>query len=333
MDGLSILQMVLKFQAYSGGGPTPKFSLFHVWKTYDIINEKGPIGRKALSQTLGIGEGSTRTILDKMIREGSVENTKLGAVLTDRGVKQFRNSGITAAPVKIEGLTLSSQDCAVLVKGMADRIGTGYEQRDEAVRAGAVGATTLISRGGKLLFPGEPVEPDQVKLAPIKSAFSIEENDVVIVGTAMSYEVAEKGAVTAALALNDQSKPCWREGSTVGLISPDTEAEDLKCLALAVHELVGRLPITMRSRNNYGVRCEDGEVLDVNYTGPVLEESLKRAAVIRKVSPSGPYRGVPVVVVPIIRKKEAVAVFGIVDITKGGMFEMISRTRKDQTYS
>jgi hypothetical protein len=52
--------------------------------------------------------------------------------------------------------------------------------------------------------------------------------------------------------------------------------------------------------------------------------------VIRKISPSGPYRGVPVVVVPIIRKKEAVAVFGIVDITKGGMFEMISRTRKDQ---
>jgi predicted transcriptional regulator len=208
--------MVLKFQAYSGGGPTPKFALFHVWKTYDIINEKGPIGRKALSQTLGIGEGSTRTILDKMIREGSVENTKLGAVLTDRGIKQFRNSGITAAPVKIEGLTISAQDCAVLVKGMADRIGTGYEQRDEAVRAGAVGATTLISKEGKLLFPGDKSEPDQVRLAPIKSAFSIEENDVVIVGTANSYEVAEKGAVTAALSLGDQTKPCWREGSPSG---------------------------------------------------------------------------------------------------------------------
>jgi predicted transcriptional regulator len=145
--------MVLKFQAYSGGGPTPKFTLFHIWKTYDIINEKGPIGRKALSQTLGIGEGSTRTILDKMMREGSVENTKLGAVLTDRGLKQFRNSGITAATVKIDGLTISSQDCAVLVKGMADRITTGYEQRDEAVRAGAVGATTLIFKDASSSSP------------------------------------------------------------------------------------------------------------------------------------------------------------------------------------
>ncbi len=322
--------MVLKFQAYSGGGPTPKFSLFHVWKTYDIINEKGPIGRKALAQTLGIGEGSTRTILDKMIREGSVDNTKLGAVLTDRGLKQFRNAGITAAPVKIEGLTISTQDCAVLVKGMADHIGTGYEQRDEAVRAGAVGATTLVARNGKLLFPGDHIEPDQVRLAPIRSAFSVEENDVVIVGTANSYEVAEKGAVSASLSLSDHSKASWKESSPIGMLGPDTEAEDMKAMALAVHELVGRLPVTMRSRNNYGVRCEDGEVVDTNYTGPVLEESLKRSMVVRKLAPSGPYRGIPVVVVPIVRRKEAVAVLGIVDITKGGMFEMISRTRKDQ---
>lgn len=321
--------MVLKFQSYTGGGPTPKFSLFHVWKTYDIINSQGPVGRKALSQTLGIGEGSTRTILDKMIREGSVENTKKGAVLTDRGRKLFRNSGVMAAPVRVDGLTIASQDCAVLVKGMAERITTGYEQRDEAVRSGAVGATTLVFKDGRLMFPGDPAVPDQNKMLPIRALYALEENDAVIIGTAHSYEVAEKGAVTAALTLSDASRPCWREGTT-GLISPDTEAEDLKCLALAVHELVGRMPVTMRSRNHYGVRCEDGEVLDINYTGPVLEEALKRNMILRKISPSGQYRGVPVVVVPIVRKKEAVAVFGIVDITKGGMFEMISRTRKEQ---
>jgi predicted transcriptional regulator len=329
MDIPSIHRMVLKFQAYSGGGPTPKFSLFHVWKTYNIINEQGPIGRKALAQTLGIGEGSTRTILDKMMREGSVENTKMGAILTDRGLKQFRNSGITAAPVKIDGLTISSQDCAVLVKGMADRISTGYDQRDEAVRAGAVGATTLVFKNGKLIFPGDAVEPDQVKLAPIRSAFSIEENDVVIVGTANSYEIAEKGAVTAALSLGDQSRPSWRDGTPGGLVNAETEAEDLRALALAVHELVGRLPVTMRTKNNYGVRCEDGEVIDTNFTGPVLEESLKKGIVVRKNSPSGPYRGVPVVVVPIMRRNEAVAVFGVVDITKDGMFEIMSRSRKE----
>lgn len=309
--------MVLKFQAYSGDGPNPKFTLFHVWKTYSVINSRGPIGRKTLSHLLGIGEGSTRTILDKMIREGSVENTNLGVVLTERGVKNFRSSGIMVSPVRIDGLTISDQDCAVHVKGMADRIGTGYEQRDEAVRVGAMGATTLVVNGGKLLFPGDYSDPDQSLLAPIRSAFTLEENDVVIIGTASSYDIAEKGAVTAALALGDSPRPCWRDCTPNSLISADTEAQDLRCLALAVHELVGRLPVTMRSKNHRGVRCEDGEIVDTDFTGPVLEEALKRSAAVRKISPYGPYRGVPVVVVPIIRNNEAVAVFGIVDITKG----------------
>ncbi len=322
--------MVLKFQAYSGGGPTPKFSLFHVWKTYDVLSSQGPIGRKGLSQILDVGEGSTRTILDKMIREGSVENTKKGAVLTERGKKLFQAAGIFASPVSIEGLTLGSKDCAALVKGMADRISTGYEQRDEAVRSGAMGATTLVFRGGNLMFPDNPEVPDQAHLQPLRALFTLEENDAIIVGTAHSYEAAERGAVTAALVLSDTTRPCWREGST-SLISADTGADDLKCLALAVHELVGRMPVTMRSRNHYGVRCEDGEIIDDTYTGPVLEEALNRSTVVRKSAPSGVYRGVPVVVVPIIRRKEAVAVFGVVDITKGGMFELISKSRKERS--
>ena len=157
---------------------------------------------------------------------------------------------------------------------------------------------------------------------------------MVIVGTANSYEVAEKGAVTAALSLSDQSKAMLEGRLPSRHDKPGHRGRGpSKCLALAVHELVGRLPVTMRSRNNYGVRCEDGEVLDTNYTGPVLEESLKRPWWSGRYSPSGPYRGIPVVVVPIIRKKEAVAVFGIVDITKGGMFEMVSRAPQGPTRS
>lgn len=38
--------------------------------------------------------------------------------------------------------------------------------------------------------------------------------------------------------------------------------------------------------------------------------------------------GVPVVAVPVMKKNKAVAVFGIVDITKGGMFELVSKTHK-----
>ena len=52
-------------------------------------------------------------------------------------------------------LTLGKHNCAVLVKGMAHRIKMGCEQRDEAVRAGAVGATTLFVKDGQIVFPGD----------------------------------------------------------------------------------------------------------------------------------------------------------------------------------
>jgi len=320
--------MVFRFQSYTGGGPTPKFSLYHVWKAYDTIYNQGPIGRKALSTVLAIGEGSIRTILDKMMKEGSVENTKQGTVLTERGRKKFKNSGIVVLPLRVEGMTVGTHDCAVQVKGMADRIGNGAEQRDEAVRAGAQGATTLIVQDNKLIFPGDAEHPDQSTIIPLKTVFDLEENDVVIIGSSDSYDAAEKGAVTAALALSEISRSCWKEGSAI--MGADMESEDLRCLALAIHELMGRIPLTMRSKDHYGVRCEDGDIIDANFTGPILEETISRGQITRKISPSGPYRGVPIVAVPIMRKKEAVAAIGVVDITRGGVFEAMSRARSQQ---
>lgn len=320
--------MALTFGSYFTGGPTPKFSMYHIWKAYQVIDAQGPVGRKALADILQIGEGSTRTILDKMIREGSVENTRRGAMLTDRGRKRLETSGIVTDTIELEGITLGKYNCAVMVRGIADRIKLGCEQRDEAVRAGAIGATTLVVRDNKIVFPGDSSFPDQESVAPLRKVFDLLDGDVIIIGSAFAYDTAEKGAVSAALALGNQSRRCWTEGTT--LLSPDTEAEDLKCIALAMHELVGRLPLVMRSKNQYGVRCEDGEVVDSNYTGPVIEESLKKSQIIRRTATSGPYRGVPVVVVPIMRKREAIAVIGVFDITRGSFSDLMYRAKKER---
>lgn len=320
--------MPTKFYAYSAGGPTPKFTPYHVWKAYRIIDDEGPIGRKALSHLLGVGEGSTRTIIERMIREGCIENTDRGAVLTDRGKEKLNEAGISVEFVELDRLTLGKCNCAVHVKEAGDKIKLGNEQRDEAVMAGAVGATTLVCRNGRIVFPGDEENPDQKLVAPLRSVFAVEDGDAVIVGSAFSNDAAERGAVSAALALNEKPVPCWQNGG--GLVSIDADAEGLKCLALAIHELVGRLPLTMRSRNHYGVRCEDGEIIDTNYTGPVLEEALRKNQIVRRISPTGPYRGVPIVVVPIMRKKEAVAVIGVVDVSKGAVFEILNKIRKER---
>ena len=53
-------------------------------------------------------------------------------------------------------------------------------------------------------------------------------------------------------------------------INSSSSGEDIAELALAIHELVNRLPLTMRSKTQPGVRIEEGNIMDYNYTGPTL---------------------------------------------------------------
>ena len=97
-------------------------------------------------------------------------------------------------------------------------------------------------------------------------------------------------------------------------ISENSGPEDLESIALAVHYLVG-LPTTMRSLKQKGLRLEKGEILDRDYTGPVLEKVLKTNKVVHEVPIAGTYRGKNVVVAP-IRSKEGkiIEAWGIVDL-------------------
>ncbi|MDH7594366.1 MAG: DUF2111 domain-containing protein [Methanomicrobiales archaeon] len=104
-------------------------------------------------------------------------------------------------------------------------------------------------------------------------------------------------------------------------ISADSGADELVPVALCIHELMNRLPVTARSRDRKGIRIEKGEVLDRAYTGPVLEEVLRLNRLLKTRPASGQYKGIPVVVAPVRNDRgEAIAAIGIVDIT--GIFDL-----------
>ncbi|HWQ50076.1 MAG TPA: DUF2111 domain-containing protein [Methanosarcina sp.] len=97
-------------------------------------------------------------------------------------------------------------------------------------------------------------------------------------------------------------------------ISEDSGPEDLEALAVAVHAVIG-LPTTIRSLKRKGLRLEKGQILDRDYTGPVLEEVLKTNKVIHEIPTEGVYRGKHVVVAPIRSNDgKAIAALGVVDI-------------------
>ncbi|HWR25649.1 MAG TPA: DUF2111 domain-containing protein [Methanosarcina sp.] len=97
-------------------------------------------------------------------------------------------------------------------------------------------------------------------------------------------------------------------------ISEDSGSEDLEGIAVAVHSLVG-LPTTIRSLKRKGLRLEKGEILDKDYTGPVLEKVLKTNEVMHEVPTEGVYKGRHVVVAPIRSQDgKVIAALGIVDL-------------------
>ena len=94
----------------------------------------------------------------------------------------------------------------------------------------------------------------------------------------------------------------------------NSSSKEILPVAMMVHELFS-LPVTMRSRNKKGVRLEKGKVVDMDYTGPVLEDALARNCVIHTIPENGAYKGIPVVVAPIQDSNgEAIAAIGIVDV-------------------
>jgi len=80
----------------------------------------------------------------------------------------------------------------------------GLEQRDAAIKVGAMGATTLIFRNNRLKMPGvqedifERIQPIYYML---KTKLKPKENDVIIIGSANKKLLAEFGAKAAAFEL------------------------------------------------------------------------------------------------------------------------------------
>lgn len=293
------------------GGPIPKFNDYNLWKAIISLDEFLPVGRKKLAAACGVGEGSMRTMLGMLEDGGLVTITKNGICLTEKGAEYRNIMYMEAKPISKSSLTIGMHDCAVKVPFAARRVLYGCEERDAAIMAGALGATTLICVNGTLRFPGSdfPVAWD-IDTA-IREHFKVKNEDAVIIGTGHTPEMAEKGAVTAAIYLMG-GLPLKR--SLGNMLRTDSTANEVLSLAFAIHELVGGLPVCAKSRDNLGIRIENGAVVDNAYTGDILEEVLRENTTVRRVAETGPYKGIRVIVTPVEIDGKVVAAIGVVDI-------------------
>ncbi len=206
-NGMSVKRFLEDLVLEKAPGPSPSFTVFDIIRVLDIISDMGSVGRGKLSEKLGLGEGATRTLLNRLTEEQLISTSKIGCALTIRGKKVWNDINAMMphkAELKKNELTIAFHNVAVLVKDRGEKVKKGLEQRDAAVRVGAVGATTLVFKDRRLVLP--TVSADVAKDYPkafheITSLMKLEENDIIIISSADKVKEAENGALAAAWTL------------------------------------------------------------------------------------------------------------------------------------
>ena len=204
---MTILEDLERVTRKIAPGPTPSFNEAHVVKALEIIGNYGNVGRIRLSKELGLGEGTTRTLLKHLKNEGITKSSRSGISLSEEGerlVSDLRSKFSEGVEVPSSRLTVGPFNIAVLVRDSAQAVKSGMEQRDVAIKSGASGATTLVFSSNKLCMPtGEEDISESMPSLHDKLVRKLNpnENDVIIVGSGENRKLAEIGAKMAAIKL------------------------------------------------------------------------------------------------------------------------------------
>ncbi len=191
-------------------GPLPHLTPVQLLNALVIIDQEGPVGRRALAQALQINDGVTRGLLERLAEQGMVEVSEgTGVKLSTQGRDTLQKYLKQIAVRRIR--TLDTTEIVPgkvsvgihLAKRYSPRI-TGLPERDEAIKAGADGAITLAVIHGDLLIP-----PDNKKVADLsarenarlREEFKLSENDLVVIGFGKDAKRALSGALAAVVSL------------------------------------------------------------------------------------------------------------------------------------
>ncbi len=172
------------------------------------IGDSGSIGRQALAQRSGLGEGAVRTVLKKLREDGYADASPSGCFLTPSGKSLYSNLRRKLSPIAILGntpMTVGETQAALAVRGGGKAMKGGIEQRDSAIRLGASGATTYVIREKKFAIPGGSSDCEKdfpsKAWARLRRELGPAEGDAVIISGAKEGTTAKLGALAAAVTL------------------------------------------------------------------------------------------------------------------------------------
>jgi len=182
------------------------FDLVHVFKAMQLMQNNGHVSRASLCKNLDLGEGVIKTLVKHLKMQNFIETSNGGTTMTDKG-RAISAELIACIPFETTipkcSVALGRFNHAVLLKELGFTVRSGLEQRDAAIKMGAIGASTLIFKEDKFLMPNGSY--DTLKSEPEINVLLIKklkpvDGDIVIIGSADNdKKTAELAAKNAAL--------------------------------------------------------------------------------------------------------------------------------------
>ena len=184
-------------------GPMFRFTDASVYWALYVLSDGKRMGRKRLSEEIGVGEGSMRRILNTLKEWEMISIKQTGITITRAGLEFLEKTPIRVVDINAGSLVLGEYTQAVVVKGVAEKVGNGLKQRDAGIRAGSLGCTTLIVKeGGIFLPPDWSIDDHNPDVAEnIRALGIVADGDAVIIGGADDEHTAINAALTAAFEL------------------------------------------------------------------------------------------------------------------------------------
>lgn len=185
---------------------TYQFSDVLMMRTLIEIRKNPLIGRKVLSDKVGISEGSMRALLGYLKKQNFINATRKGhALVVDGNEIMDKFLKFCSFPFKISLPDMTPYECVgIILKNASEKIKSGIEERDIAIREGCNGAFILLFTNNKFKFPfintsilDFPVSLEF--LNNIARRENLKENDVVVICFADDHIKAENGVIKISL--------------------------------------------------------------------------------------------------------------------------------------
>jgi len=199
------IQTLQNIVSRKGSAKVLTFSVPHVFKALQMLHRDQFVSRASFCKSLHMGEGAVKTMISHLREAAMVDSTKSGTFLTSKGSNFIKNlNTVLSAESEIKKCQIAQgkSNYAVLLKKYATATKSGMEQRDYAILYGAIGATTLVYRDGRFVFPHETVDcfaNDTKTKKALLTTLRPQNGDLIIIASATEPFVAEIAAKNSAL--------------------------------------------------------------------------------------------------------------------------------------